>query len=123
MKKLFFISCALAFVSSNAYSAGNATAGKTKYQICATCHGANGEGNEAQKAPKIAGQLPWYLKSSLKKFMEGKRGAANSGDTEALSMAAMAKTLVNDQGIDDVVAYIQCFSAKPDEKTKLGCPK
>ena len=44
----------------NAYAVGDATKGKAAYAVCAACHGANGMGNKALNAPKIAGQEPWY---------------------------------------------------------------
>ncbi|HET9025867.1 MAG TPA: c-type cytochrome, partial [Burkholderiaceae bacterium] len=36
-------------------------AGQALYAVCAACHGAEGEGNPAMNAPKLAGQGPWYL--------------------------------------------------------------
>ena len=84
---------------------GDATAGKAMYGTCIACHGANGEGNVALKAPKLAGQNDWYLVSQLKKFKSGVRGA-HPKDVEGMQMAPMAKILADDATINNVVAYI-----------------
>ena len=41
-------------------AAGDPAKGKALYATCASCHGANGEGNQALNAPAIAGQKEWY---------------------------------------------------------------
>ncbi len=40
---------------------------------CVSCHGKLGEGKESQKAPRIAGQHAWYLKTQLENFHTLKR--------------------------------------------------
>ena len=57
-------------------------AGQAAYAICATCHGAQGEGNPQLNSPKIAGQQAWYLERQLKHFKEGARGG--DGDKTVL---------------------------------------
>jgi cytochrome c553 len=42
-------------------------------QACAACHGANGEGNAATGAPRIAGQPAFYLERQLQAYSEGSR--------------------------------------------------
>ena len=39
--------------------------GHKLYGKCIACHGKMGEGKKAQKAPRIGGQMAWYLESSL----------------------------------------------------------
>ena len=89
----------------NAYAAGDATKGKAAYAVCAACHGANGMGNKALNAPKIAGQEPWYLERQLKNFKGGIRGA-NPKDTYGMQMRPMALTLANDQAVSDMAAFL-----------------
>ena len=89
----------------NAYAAGDATKGKAAYAVCAACHGANGMGNKALNAPRIAGQEPWYLERQLKNFKGGIRGA-DPKDTYGMQMRPMALTLANDQAISNMVAYL-----------------
>lgn len=59
--------------SGSLEAAGDATKGKELFQRCVSCHGANGEGNKAQKAPRLAGQHEWYLVTQLKSFRDQKR--------------------------------------------------
>ena len=104
MKNLIFVTI-LACISfmSNTVIAGDAAAGKTVYMQCQACHGANGEGMQALKAPKLAGQYAWSIESTLKKFKSGVRG---KGDPEAATMVPFAMML-NDTQMADVAAYIE----------------
>ena len=46
----------LAFsIAVSAYAAGDLAKGKTTYEICAVCHGADGEGTPELNVPKIGG--------------------------------------------------------------------
>ncbi len=103
--------CLRAMVALTAISAsmsvwaGDKVKGKTLFVTCVACHGANGEGNKALNAPKLAGQQDWYLIRQLKNFKDGIRGA-NPKDIYGAQMRPMAMTLPNDTAIEDVVAYI-----------------
>ena len=35
------------------------------YKQCISCHGKSGEGKKANKAPKIGGQMDWYVEKQL----------------------------------------------------------
>ncbi len=85
---------------------GDAQAGQALYATCIACHGVNGQGNEAMKAPRLAGVKDWYLVGTLKKFKSGVRGS-NPADPEDVMMHAMTATLADDKAIQDVVAYIE----------------
>lgn len=84
---------------------GDVTRGQGLYATCTACHGADGKGNEALKAPKLVGQADWYLIEQLKKFRSGQRGTA-AGDAMGAQMRAMVNVLPDDNAIADVVAYI-----------------
>jgi cytochrome c oxidase subunit 2 len=84
---------------------GNVEAGKAAYALCTACHGPQGLGNEAPKAPPIVGQHDWYLLSSLQKFKSGVRGTA-PGDQWGSTMRPMAMTLADEQAMKNVVAYV-----------------
>jgi cytochrome c oxidase subunit 2 len=86
-------------------SGGDVVRGKTLYAVCTACHQADGIGNEALKAPPLTHASDWYVASSLKKFKAGIRGA-NPKDITGAMMRPMSLTLVDDQAILDVVAYI-----------------
>ena len=92
--------------SATTLAAGDAAKGKALYSVCAACHGANGEGQEALNAPKLAGQQDWYVIRQLQNFKAGIRGA-NPKDTNGMTMAPMAQTLPNEQAIADVAAFIK----------------
>ena len=84
---------------------GNANQGRTIYQTCATCHGADGGGNEALGAPALAGQNDWYMVTQLKNFRAGYRGT-HAEDTFGSQMRAMVQSLRDEQAILNVVSYI-----------------
>lgn len=83
----------------------DAAKGKVLYAACASCHGANGEGNGALQAPALASRTDWYLVAQLRNYRQGLRGA-DAKDTYGAQMRAMAATLPDDQAVADVVAYI-----------------
>lgn len=84
---------------------GDAQKGQTLFVTCTACHGPDGSGNEALKAPPLPGHNDWYLFSSLKKFKDGVRGT-NPRDLSGATMRPMAQTLADEQAMKDVVAYI-----------------
>ncbi|MGQ9424474.1 c-type cytochrome [Gilvimarinus sp. F26214L] len=99
----------------------NLQAGQAHYAICASCHGANGEGNESLNAPKLAGQQGWYLKRQLGYYRNGIRGV-HEDDVYGKQMAPMAATLTNQEAIDNVVAYIESLPDQPAPRTVQGDP-
>jgi len=60
--------------------------------LCATCHGAKGEGKSEVKSPSIASLPAWYVQRQLESFQQDRRGA-HPQDIEGQMMRAMAKTL------------------------------
>jgi len=88
---------------------GDVSKGKSAYPVCASCHGAQGEGNEAMAAPRLTGQSDWYLVAQLKKFKNGQRGYHNA-DHGGRQMRAMTATLTIDESMNDVVAYINSLN-------------
>jgi cytochrome c oxidase subunit 2 len=94
-------------------------AGKALYAVCAACHGAEGEGNAAMNAPKLAGQGAWYLARQLLHFKQGARGA-HSNDVYGKVMAPMAATLADDAAIANVAAFIGTLPDKAVPATVRG---
>ena len=123
MKRLFVVGITLALgimTAENASAAGDPAKGKAAYAVCAACHGANGMGNKALNAPKIAGQEPWYLERQLKNFKGGIRGA-DPKDTYGMQMRPMALTLANDQAVSDMAAFLSSMPvSKSSESTVKG---
>ena len=85
---------------------GDAARGQAAYATCLACHGADGLGAEALKAPPIARQGDWYLTAQIAKFKSGERGAA-PGDVMGMQMRGMAATLPDAQAVEDVTAYVR----------------
>ena len=110
------------FAQTQSEPPGDATAGAALYAVCAACHGAQGEGNPALNAPKLAGQQDWYLKRQLANFKAGARGA-NDKDTYGKTMAPMAQTLPDDTAVNNVVAYIKTLPDAPAAATVTGNAK
>lgn len=78
---------------------------KTYSTVCVACHGTDGAGNEALGAANILYLSEAYMTRQLKYFKDGLRGA-HPDDIRGQQMAAIAKTLPDEQSIADVVAYI-----------------
>jgi cytochrome c553 len=92
------LSAALALVCcSGAAMAGDVAAGKSKYVVCAGCHGPTGGGNDALKYPKLAGRDATFVREQLHAFREGRRDNA--------TMKAMTAGL-SGSDIDNLAAYI-----------------
>lgn len=91
---------------------GNAEAGAPLYTLCAACHGPNGDGIEAMRAPSLKNIDDWYLVEQLMKFKGGVRGT-KPGDPYGVLMgpsSPMALTLKDEQAVRDVVAHIMTFN-------------
>lgn len=84
---------------------GNAADGAKSYVVCAYCHGPDGQGIQHMNAPRVAGMTDWYIKSQLENFQKGIRGE-HPKDFDGKQMGYMAKTLHDEQTVNDLVAYI-----------------
>ncbi|UTA47005.1 cytochrome c [Simiduia sp. 21SJ11W-1] len=76
-----------------------------QYQTCISCHGDQGQGNPALKAPALAGQSASYLARQLSHFKAGIRGS-DASDTLGQQMRAMANTLPDQAAIEAVSNYL-----------------
>ena len=92
MKRILLLITCLSWPVSSllASEIGDPDRGMRLYPVCTACHGAQGAGNAAMKAPKIAGQMSWYVQRQMELFQQGARGTA-PGDMQGMQMAAMAK--------------------------------
>jgi cytochrome c553 len=99
---------------------GDPEAGRTKAQICAACHGQ--DGNSVNPAwPKIAGQGQRYFISQLKAFQQGAAGPRQGAN--AALMYPMAAPL-REQDMADLAAYFSnqkaTSGAASDDLAKKG---
>lgn len=84
---------------------GNPSKGKRHYETCAYCHGNDGQGVWSTNAPRLSHMSDWYMKRQLQNFKDGVRGT-HPQDFSGAQMAAMAKSLSDEQAIDDVLKHI-----------------
>jgi cytochrome c553 len=83
--------------ASVAYAAGSAESGKSKAaQVCAACHGPDGNKPSAPDQPVLAGQYPDYLVKALSDYKSGKR--------QNPIMKGFASTL-SKQDMEDLAAW------------------
>jgi cytochrome c553 len=103
MKRVLMIATLAAFAVSPATWAGDAAAGKAKAaQVCAACHGPEGNKPSAPDQPILAGQYPDYLIKALTDYKSGKRSNP--------IMKGFASTL-SEKDIEDVAAWFSSQSS------------
>ena len=90
---------------------GDAAKGQAAYGVCTACHGPDGAGNEALKAPPIRQLDDWYVVKQLGKFKGGLRGY-DGADTSGSQMAGIAKGVADEQTMRDLAAYLQTLPAQ-----------
>lgn len=106
------------FAETQNMVAANPAAGQAQYPLCATCHGQQGEGNLALNSPKLTGQPAWYIERQLQYFKTGVRGG--EGDVFGQQMAPMAATLIDDEAVRNMAAYIASLPDESAERTVTG---
>ena len=75
----------------SAQAAGDATRGQAEFEVCAVCHGENGEGFEKYGGPNIGGQEEWYVITSLKNFRASLRAKDNCDVADVAGTLERAK--------------------------------
>ncbi len=108
----------MTYAELNAQAVGNPQVGQALYAVCAACHGANGEGNEALNAPRLSGLEPWYIKRQINYYKTGVRGGEN--DVIGMTMSPMAAVLADDAAINNVAAYIETLPESSAPLTVTG---
>jgi len=99
---------------------GNPLRGEKSYQVCISCHGAEGLGNKDIGSPPLVTTNDWYLYGQLKHFKASIRGGNAEADPMGASMVGMANTLADDQAMLDVVAYINTLRPVAAAKAPQG---
>jgi cytochrome c553 len=90
-----FAALTIASLSTTAYAAGDAAAGKRKALQCQTCHGLDGM-SKLPEAPNLGGQPEPYLVKALNDYRQGAR------KNDMMSLVAPA---LNDQDVADLAAF------------------
>lgn len=112
MRPRHFALLCIAFASTAALAEGSPEQGRAKSEVCAGCHGADGNSN-APIFPKLAGQHAGYLSKQLHDFKSQKRPDP--------TMSALAEPL-SDADIADLAAYYaqQKTTIEPGEPNANG---
>lgn len=87
-------------------------------QVCAACHGEQGEGKEELHSPSITGLPAWYLEEQLRKFRAGQRGS-HPEDLPGQQMRAISLGL-SDAQIAEAVATVASMPVRPTEAPPEG---
>ena len=95
-------------LAGNASAKGDAAAGANKAKPCTACHGTDGNANQDQQYPRLAGQYADYIARALHEY--------KTSDRKNAIMAGMAAPL-SDQDIDDIAAY---FASQPGKLHDLS---
>lgn len=109
--RLAFTACVLAIATS--------AADEQPFAYCTTCHGAQGNGNLAIRAPKIAGMEAWYLQRQLEAFRDGVRGS-HADDIAGQEMQPVGTRLGSSTDIALAIRYVQAFAPQPTRATVTG---
>lgn len=72
--------------------------GAELYKQCIVCHGDKGDGNVAQKAPRISGQHDWYIAKQLADI--------KAGITRKNPVMVPIVSKLSEQDMKDLAAYI-----------------
>jgi cytochrome c553 len=91
---------------------------KAIWNMCGTCHGQDGEGNQAVGAPAVAGLPEWYVQAQLTKFKKGAR-AAHPRDIIGLRMRPMARSL-DDADLTLMAKYVSTMPMANPPETVTG---
>jgi len=89
---------------------GVAANGQGTYAVCMGCHADKAQGIKEVSAPTLQIQNDWYLFQQLKNFKGHVRAADAAADPVGSQMSSIAATLVDEQAMKDVIAYIQTLN-------------
>ncbi len=102
---LFFGTAGIAVAQS-----GDAEAGKEKSQVCAACHGPNGE-SPSDMYPHLAGQHEKYLLKQLKDYKLASETGGEEGRNNPIMMGQVAS--LSEQDMADLAAF---FASQDEPK-------
>lgn len=99
--------------------AGAGTASSDDFDYCLVCHGANGNGNAAIRAPKISGMESWYIAQQLEAFATGLRGTPEA-DAPGHEMGPIGIRLKQEGRVDAAVQFIGSLKSEKPAHTVSG---
>lgn len=89
------------------------------FDLCAQCHGSEGEGNPLALAPAIAGLEEWYVATQLHNFRSGLRGL-NPEDRPGLRMYPMSQSIYDDADVALLASYVASLPSVDPKPTIDG---
>ena len=105
-------------LAAQQYAALDTTSQSVGNKVCATCHGAYGQGNPVVGAPSLAGLESWYIQRQLELFRDGWRGAQKDY-IPAYEMRAAVSEISNAE-IEALVAEIAVWPEADPEAYEVG---
>ena len=111
--------CALLALATAPARTEPAAPGRGEFEICQSCHGVSGQGNQSLNAPRIAGLDAGYLARQLINFRQGRRGA-DPADVTGIQMATMAATLADEAAVNRVAGYVAALPEVAAASTVTG---
>lgn len=105
----------ICFTAAAQAQQGDVDAGQKKAQVCAACHGADGN-SASDMYPKLAGQHPQYLAKQLREFRLASQTGGEKGRSNPIMMGQAAN--LSDQDILDLAAYFASKEMKPGATPK-----
>ena len=100
---------------------GDAVPPEQLYEVCAFCHGPEGQGSERLDAPALAGMEAWYVERQLHNFRNGVRGM-HPEDLTGLQMSIVSGMARNDATIRALAEYIAAMEPGAGLETLNGEP-
>jgi cytochrome c oxidase subunit 2 len=85
---------------------GDVPKGRVLYkENCGDCHGSQAQGIATLFAPNLLVIQDWYIRVQIKAYLNGWRGHSQS-TTRAKHMRSMADLVINDDELEDVIAWL-----------------
>ena len=102
---LLVLGAAPAAAQMYAPGSGEAVPAEELYEVCAFCHGPQGQGSERLDAPALAGMEAWYVERQLHNFRDRTRGM-HPEDLTGLQMSIVSGMTRNNATIRTLAEYI-----------------
>ena len=100
---------------------GDAVPPEELFEVCAFCHGPQGQGSQRMDAPALAGMEAWYVERQLHNFRNRARGM-HAEDVTGLQMSIVSGVTRNDATIRAMAAYLEAMEPGADPETLDGEP-
>ncbi len=91
------------------------------FEVCAFCHGPQGQGSERLDTPALAGMEAWYVERQLDNFRNRSRGM-HPDDVTGLQMSIVSGMTRNDATIRELAEYIASMEPGAGLETVNGEP-